>query len=217
MTSQKESQRTGLAEPEQVVFDYLDLLLREVNAEQSEVEAAVAPVVEIRPDVAPPEEQSAEVEPTLPDWANEPFQALIYRVQGVTMAVPLLLLDGIIKWEEDAVPMPWQPEWHMGVLPYRDKQMVVVDSVKLLMPDEFAEEPATRERGSHILVIGDGRWGLACDSLAKPVLLHRDEVQWSGQNPERAWAIGTVIERLCVLLDVAAVEDVIGHEKCRME
>jgi purine-binding chemotaxis protein CheW len=105
----------------------------------------------------------------------------------------------------------------MGVLPYHGRQMVVVDSVQLLMPDESDEEQATRGRGSHILVIGDGRWGLACDSLAKPVILHKDEVQWGGQNPERSWAIGTVIDRLCVLLDVAAVAEIIGHEKCKGE
>jgi purine-binding chemotaxis protein CheW len=221
MTSRDESQKRGLAEPEQVVYDYLDLLLKEVDG-QPEVEVAVAPapapvsapVVEIRPDVAAPVEEPVEAEPTTPDWADEPFQALIFRVQGVTMAVPLLLLDGIMKWNDDAVPMPWQPEWHMGVLPYQGRQMVVVDSVQLLMPEESENDPATRGRGSHILVIGDGRWGLACDSLAKPVILHKDEVQWGGQNPDRAWAIGTVIERLCVLLDVAAVAEIIRHEKC---
>jgi purine-binding chemotaxis protein CheW len=219
MTSHEESQKRGLAEPEQVVYDYLDLLLREAAEQQTEVEAAVAPapVVEIRPDVAPPVEEQIEAGPPAPDWADEPFQALIFRVQEVTLAVPLLLLDGIMKWEEDAVPMPWQPEWHMGVLPYHDKQMVVVDSVQLLMPDESDEDSTASPRGSHILVIGDGRWGLACDSLAKPVILHKDEVQWGGQNPDRAWAIGTVIDRLCVLLDVAAVAEIIGHEKCKGE
>ncbi len=222
MTTQRQSQRARLAEPEQVVYEYLDLLLREVDEQQSEVVVeqvvevkprpaeAIEQVVEIRPDVATPAEEATETEVIAPEWADEPFQSLIFRVQGITLAVPLMSLDGILKWEEDAVPMPWQPEWHMGVLPYRDRQMVVIDSVRLLMPEEAVEEPVSRERGTHILVIGDGRWGLACDSLASPVLLHKDDVQWGGQNPDRAWAAGTLIERLCVLLDITAVERLLG-------
>jgi purine-binding chemotaxis protein CheW len=221
-TTQRQSQKARLAEPEQVVYEYLDLLLKEVGEQQPEVvveqvvevkpEVNVDQVVGVSPDVVPPAEESSEAEVMAPEWADEPFQSLIFRVQGITLAVPLMSLDGILKWEEDAVSMPWQPEWHLGVLPYRDRQMVVIDSVQLLMPEESVENPVSRERGSHILVIGDGRWGLACDSLARPVLLHRDDVQWGGQNPDRAWAAGTLIERLCVLLDIDAVEEIIRHE-----
>jgi purine-binding chemotaxis protein CheW len=228
MTRKKDERSTRLAEPDQAVFDYLDSLLKEVE-KVADAPAKTAEVVEIRPETQI-QEQPKVVEPVtevvaeaaidtgteevalIPEWAEEPFQCLLFSLRGVTLAVPLLSLDSIMRWEEEVAPLPGQPDWHMGVILHRDQQVVVVDTAQLLVPDKLGKAGEEREKGSHILIIGGGTKGLACDSMAKPVTLTKDDVRWSGAGGSRPWVAGTIVEKLCILLNVECLLEMIGHE-----
>lgn len=147
-----------------------------------------------------------------PNWAQERFQCLLITVQGITLAIPLLALDNIVKWETDLTIIPAQPPWHLGVLHHRDHKIVVVDLARLLMPDKMNGTSAERENGSHILIIGNNRFGLACDSLAKPMFLTKEDVHWCVVHPDRPWMAGTIREKLAVILDAEALLQMIRHE-----
>jgi purine-binding chemotaxis protein CheW len=229
MTRKKEERSTHLAEPEQAVYEYLDSLLKEVGQAPS-APTATAEVVEIRPEppaeeqqeviepepAAAVEEEAVEAEPeegaVVPEWAEEPFQCLLFSLRGMTLAVPLLSLDSIMKWEEEISPLPGQPDWHMGIALNRGQQVVVVDTAQLLVPDKLGRAGEEREKGSHILVIGGGSRGLACDSLAKPVTLTKEDVRWSSAGGNRPWVAGTIVEKLCILLNIESLLEMIGHE-----
>jgi purine-binding chemotaxis protein CheW len=228
MSSKKDKGSTHLAEPDQAVYDYLDSLLKEVE-KVPDAPAKTAEVVEIRPETPLQEPQEivepateavveavVDVEPEevplVPEWAEEPFQCLLFSLRGMTLAVPLLSLDGIMKWEEEIAPLPGQPDWHMGIVLNRGQQVVVVDTAQLLVPDKLGKAGEEREKGSHILVIGGGSRGLACDSLAKPVTLTKDDVRWSAPGGNRPWVAGTIVEKLCILLNVECLLEMIGHE-----
>jgi purine-binding chemotaxis protein CheW len=228
MSSKKDKGSTHLAEPDQAVYDYLDSLLKEVE-KVPDAPAKTAEVVEIRPETPLQEPQEivepateavveavvdVELEevPLVPEWAEEPFQCLLFSLRGMTLAVPLLSLDSIMKWEEEIAPLPGQPDWHMGIVLNRGQQVVVVDTAQLLVPDKLGKAGEEREKGSHILVIGGGSRGLACDSLAKPVTLTKDDVRWSAPGGNRPWVAGTIVEKLCILLNVECLLEMIGHE-----
>lgn len=234
--NKENGQETRLEDQDQIVNQYLEALLSEV-AEYSETETKTeqetkketAEIIEIRP---APEVVSEEVEQQVverqvgyveeeledqdvreaPDWAQEPFQCLVIRIGDLTFATPLLALDNIVKWESDLTTMPFQPEWHLGVLQNREHKTVVVDTARLLIPELTEEDAANRQNGSHILIIGDHHFGLACDSLAKPVILTKDDVHWSIKHPNRPWMAGTIREKLTIVLDVNALLEMIRHE-----
>jgi purine-binding chemotaxis protein CheW len=220
-----------LEDQDQIVNNYLEALLSEV-AEYSEPEVKtrqetaeivtigstreitserVQRTVELMAELAEKVAASQEVREA-PDWAQERFQCLLITVQGITMAIPLLALDNIVKWEADLTLIPAQPPWHLGVLHHRDHKIVVVDLPRLLMPEKQDGIPAKRENGSHILIIGDNRFGLACDSLAKPMVLTKEDVHWSVVHPDRPWMAGTIREKLAVILDAKALLQMIRHE-----
>lgn len=225
-------QETRLEDQEQIINQYLEALLSEVpeyGAVETEVRTDITDVVTVIavPEIAPDEAQQQVIAPQLealdddldgleerpaPDWAQDRFQCLVMRVGDLTLAIPLLALDNIIKWDTDPTPMPFQPDWHIGVLQNRDHKVVVVDTLKLLIPNQIRDDVVTREQGSHILIIGDHRFGLACDSLAKPLMLNKDDVRWSIQHPDRPWMAGTIKEKLTVLLDIDAILAMIRHE-----
>jgi purine-binding chemotaxis protein CheW len=226
-----EKRDTHLAEPVQAVYDYLETLLNELPdtlepateeqiQEVVELEEAAPPVEEVvaeevlETQAAPVEEtvEQESTEPVVPEWAEEPFQCLLFRLRGMTLAVPLLSLDGILKPEGESTLIPGQPDWHRGVIANREQQVVVVDTAQLVMPERLHKAPEEEGVGSHILLIGGGRWGLTCDTLSKPVFLNKDEVRWSIDRPDKRWMAGTVIDKLCILLDIEGLLETIGHE-----
>jgi purine-binding chemotaxis protein CheW len=186
----------------------------------SEMEQMVEPVIVKQEEIAEitkveatsADDSSSIQEMSVPAWAEQPFQCLLFKVNGVTMAVPLTALSSIAPWESQVTPIPGQPDWHLGVYLHRDTRVVVVDTAQLIMPDRMVRTDASPPKGSHILIIGDGRWGLACDSLQRPVTLDKQAVRWSKGSIQRPWMAGTVIDKLCILLNVDALLKMIRHD-----
>ena len=165
--------------------------------------------------VATPAETSAPVEPdtvplTVPMWASEPFQCLMFKVSGVRLAMPLMTIDSIAEWDGRLNKIPGQPPWCLGVMRHRGQKVVVLDTGRLLMPERPAQ--AKRPGRGYVLLVGGGRWGLACDALQRPEMLEADAVKWRQAGAPRPWIAGTVIEKLCLLLEVDALLSHLGHE-----
>ena len=123
-------------------------------------------------------------------------------MEDTLLAIPLIMLDSIAVWDAQAVSMPTQPDWHLGVLPIRGDNHVIVDTARLIMPEKLVQTAEQRrlEHGSHLLIVQQ-RWALSCDGIHETILLTPDQVKWRPRRPSRPWALGTLIERLCVLLD----------------
>jgi purine-binding chemotaxis protein CheW len=147
-----------------------------------------------------------------PEWAAEPFQALLFKVSGLTLAVPLIELSGVQEWHDSAVtPMLGRIAWYLGLMGYRGHQVPVVDTAQLVLPpDRLANLIATdRGRLGHVVFIEDGQWGLACDSVEDVISLNLDEVKWRSSRSKRRWLAGTVLEHMCAIIDPPAFADML--------
>lgn len=217
-----------LATPQQALWDYLDTLLQEIpkdfppDGPQAEVQDwdpqalesaepvknAPAPVqapAHIEPAAAQPELREAPAAATTPVWAQNDFQALLFSVGKLTLAVPLLTLHSVLDWPEEGVtPMPHQPSWCLGLMRYRERNARIVDTGKLVIPPD-RQALRSGEPAQHILIVGDGRWGLACDAIGSVVTLSEKGVRWRKGGRNRPWLAGTVLEHLCALLDTDAL------------
>lgn len=182
---------------------YFEALLREAPLELDS-ETVTAPVAV--PLAAPPRSEGR------PAWGDDTFQALLFKVNGLTLAVPLVELSGVQEWEGDKVtPLPGHVPWYLGLMPYRERTVPVVDTAQLVMPaDRQANIRPWQERLRHVVFIADGAWGLACDELAEVVTLRPDEVRWRTSRTRRRWLAGTVIEHMCALLDPPVFADVLA-------
>ncbi len=136
---------------------------------------------------------------------TDPFQSLLFQVAGLTVAVPLVELNGILRYPERLAAVPGLPSWGMGVVRYRDHNLVVVDSIDLFVPENLREATRARSQPRYLIVLGGGRFGLACDSVAQVVSLKPEEVRWRGERGRRPWLAGTVKDRLCALLEVPSL------------
>lgn len=157
------------------------------------------PVAEAVPKVAAAEQ--AEQESPVPEWAREPFQALLFEVAGLTLAVPLVELSGILEWSSEVTEMPGRSPWFLGLLAERGEQIKIVDPAVIVVPAKF-RPPGYVEEIEKIILVGESKWGLACRSVSEVINLTPDAVRWRGDKSMRPWLAGTVIQHMCALLDV---------------
>lgn len=217
-----------LDEPNRALRVYLDALLCEASAVVAAEDAALAqsavktealvdtmlpasepgpaPAVEQRTAADhPPDASAAAAEPELscPDWAQGRFQCLSFQVAGVTLAAPLEALDGIVELKETITELPGYAPWVLGLLPHRGQNVQVVDIAEIIMPDERRVAlPPAHERVRYLVLIAGGKFGLAADSISEVLSLDRAAVRWRGSQQRRPWLAGTVIDRMCALLEM---------------
>lgn len=147
-----------------------------------------------------------------PEWAQGEFQCLLFRAAGLTLALPLAKLSGVMPWDAAAVTaLPNHQPWFLGLREHLDHQVKLIDVAKVILPPERVVGTATdngAEAGTgpygKVILIDDGRWGLVCTDVAEVITLSADAVKWRSRAGSRPWLAGTVIDRMCALIDTAA-------------
>lgn len=178
-----------------------------VEAPQEVVEAGmVAHAVQPTPQVL------VVPEPVLqgrPEWAQGPFECLLFDVAGLTLAVPLVCLGSIYPLEgQELTPLFGQPDWFLGILPCQAGNLKVLDTARWVMPDRYRDD--FREGLQYVISVEGYEWGLAVHQVSRSIRLDPNEVKWRTQRTQRPWLAGTVIEHMCALLDVASLAELIA-------
>lgn len=200
-----DTEQEQLLDQQLALSAYLDALLHEETAAGVALKSdtATEPVAEVAVGkTAQPEVSKTEA--GVPEWAQTRFQALLFEVAGLTLAVPLTKLKGVVPNQEGLTPMPGHSPLFLGVVPYQGLQSKVVDTARFVLPEDCAAKLSSdvEERTAHLVMIDEGRWALACNRIGDVVDLERTDVKWRSASGKRAWLAGTVIEKMCALLDI---------------
>ncbi len=213
---ERKIRRQATTEPQRAMMDYLDALLQDATVPVVEVpvaEPAVEPVTEtvVEPVVgtpvetvieSPPQDVAAPVEAGPPEWAAERFEALLFEVAGLTLALPLGELGGIRPIKSEITGLLGQPDWFTGLLQTDLGKLSVVDTARWIMPERLPEAGPPPYR--YVIRLQDSHWALACHRIADSVRLEPDAVKWSTGSSRRPWLAGTVKDHMCALLDSSA-------------
>jgi purine-binding chemotaxis protein CheW len=199
--------------PEQVVVPEPVVAPVEVEVEakvepEVQVEAETRPVVTTEEKVQ--EESQVEqvhatavAEPVVPEWAEHEFQCLLFNIAGIMLAVPLVKLNGVIPWSDKITPMPGHSDAFLGLLRHLGNNVKVMDAAQIILPEKqrVTLEKNPENRIEKIILMDEGRWGIACDEVGEVVTLNKSDVRWRTPQGKRPWLAGTVSERLCAVLD----------------
>ena len=175
----------------------------------------VAKLTEVAP-VATPTPVPEAVEPPAPaapegrpEWGNQDFECLLFKVGGLQLAVPLILLGAIHPMDTDITPIPGRPRWYMGMMAVGKKNLKVVDTAEWVMAGRV---PADARQGYRFVIrLDDSDWGLACDEVAQSFRLSPDDVRWRTARSKRPWLAGTVVQHMCALLDVGSMAGLLAR------
>ncbi|WP_092022103.1 CheW domain-containing protein [Marinobacter zhejiangensis] len=189
--------------------------IRPVPVRQPETESTRSPVPEPAIDTPPAEQRQTPHVPVggepvgRPEWSDRPFECLIFRVAGLQLAVPLILLGAIHRLDEGVKPIPGSPRWYMGMLPEKERNLRVVDSAEWIMAGRVPEN--ARENYRFVIRLDNSEWALACDDVAQSFTLNPDDVRWRTSRSKRPWLAGTVVKQMCALIDVGAMAQLLAR------
>ncbi|MDM7860103.1 chemotaxis protein CheW [Alteromonas sp. ASW11-36] len=145
----------------------------------------------------------------LAERLSERFQALFFDVAGLTMAVPLIDLGGIHQLEKVG-PLFGKPDWFMGVMLHRDEKINVVDAAQWVMPEKYAQIQSDKLNYKYVIMLSESEWGLSSNSLINTIELNKSDVKWRQSDHKRPWLAGMVKERMCALIDVKQLIDLLN-------
>lgn len=167
------------------------------------------PVIETTVDTAlETTEVAAQAEPEAAP-ARE-FQAMLFKVAGLGLAVQLDELSGVVEFKDDLTEMPGHADFYLGILQHLGNSIPVIDTARLVFPKDKLKTLAgddPNKRITRIILIDEGRWGLAVDEVAEVITLQQDEVRWRSERTARKWLLGTVIDHMCALIDTKAFSE----------
>jgi purine-binding chemotaxis protein CheW len=73
------------------------------------------------------------------------------------------------------------------------------------MPEKYNIDLENNLEYQYIIMLDSSPWGLACEQLVNTVTLSQDDVKWMESGGKRPWLAGLIKERMCALLDVSAL------------
>ncbi len=142
--------------------------------------------------------------PPVPFRSPTRFEARLFEVAGLALAIPLAQLRAVADGCNDPVPLPASHALIAGRSDYEGGQINVIDTARLILPPQRTAGLAAQlsRRCRHLLVLAHSPWALACERVGETVTLEPADVNWRGAAGKRPWLAGTVRERLCALIDV---------------
>lgn len=177
----------------------------QLKAEQAAREAAELAEADALIDVPPPPVSNMQ------DYQAGDFQALFFSVAGLNLAVPLKSLGGIHQWKEPNTIFG-KPQWYLGIMTNREEKLNVVDTALWVMPEKYTPQMAEQIDYKYLIMLGESDWGLACESLVTTETLSPDDIQWrKSSHGKRPWLAGVVREKMCAILDVDALTQMLDQ------
>jgi purine-binding chemotaxis protein CheW len=212
-SSMKKGRLACVLEQEAALTVYLDALLQDVpdfdpDAHSiSGLPSADIVIVEEGGSVAQDNSHPEKVQQKsseLPDWASSSFKSLLFRLGEITMAAPLSRLSGIVSEVDPITAVPGYSKRLLGLLPYRGNSVKIIDIGYLMAPENRHSQADIVENKTsrRVVLVDNASWGFVCDEVIKVLTLDSNKVRWRTDRTHRPWMAGTVVEHMCVLLDV---------------
>lgn len=134
-------------------------------------------------------------------WSRQGVECLVFSVCGLKLAVPLLFLGGVYEiTSSDVKPLVGQPKWYLGMVRTAEQNLQVIDTANLIMPER--KQSLSEQGFKYLIQLEKTPWAIACQSIDDTVRLDASEIKWRGERGKRTWLAGTVIEKMCALIDV---------------
>ena len=157
----------------------------------------------------PPAVNRAENQSTLPvtQWLNgrpllaqRKFECVLFKVSGLTVALPSVELEGIYPMAIESLVVKDKGLSSMGLLSITNGPISVIDTASVVMPEQY--DGAMRERFNYVVAIKGMSWGLAVDSIVGAHVQDIAAVTWRSDRTTRPWLAATVTEHAIAIVEV---------------
>ncbi|MDH5777388.1 MAG: chemotaxis protein CheW [Gammaproteobacteria bacterium] len=171
----------------------------------------VEEVIEIKP---PALQLEGQPDAIIPAWAYTSFQAMLFKVGNLSLALPLTELLGVVEWKDIELTSSEQ-KIVLGHCQHQGQDVSVVDTARFVFPPERYAELAgenVAHRVSRIVVIQNSHWGLACDSIHEIITIEPASIRWRTTKTRRQWLVGTSVKDMYALLNIEGLKAMLEAE-----
>ncbi|MAM86003.1 MAG: hypothetical protein CME36_01680 [unclassified Hahellaceae] len=142
-----------------------------------------------------------EVDPPMAAYAGLPdvFDCLLFRVGPFKLALPLLGISSVHKYDETVHELPGMMSWILGIVQMPRERLCVVDMLSLFNRQAAQQtEPVQR-----LIVLYGSHWALASHDILEVRQLESADIRWRkpAAGSSRSWCVGTLAADLCILID----------------
>ena len=148
-----------------------------------------------------------------PAWGRQDFRCLAFNVSGLKLAVPVHFIDGMQPLDllsssvqaAAQVNSVVQGALVLGQMKVNhgdeeSQSFAVLDTARLVMPERY--DNAMKESYRYVLTLKNCDWSIAVDSIGGEIGLSPQNVRWRSEHTRREWLAGTVVDKMCALIDI---------------
>jgi chemotaxis signal transduction protein len=177
----------------------LSVYFRDMLAESEKTPTPVEPVPETDiSEIAPTADAAStdDVAPVIADKEN----FLLCQIGGMPLAITVSTLSNIVHWPEQGLnQLPGQADWQLGLLRHQQQHCDVIDIRALL------QAPATDKQADYILLLAQGRRGIACNVIEQIRTISPDAINWRQDRSQRPWFLGVLSDTMHSIVDIEAL------------
>jgi purine-binding chemotaxis protein CheW len=179
----------------------------ESGLEPESNDVQVAPQAERSTNVATAEKtaQSNETaEPATPEMATESMTVLSFRVQGLTLAIPLKDFSGVQVISEELEPVESELEWFVGELTQMGRRVRIIDTYRLTIPIERRKDTGENDSavGKTLILFNKGQYGMLCDERDSVQKINGSDINWTTASSKRPWLAATVPSKCVAIMNI---------------
>ncbi|MDG1938970.1 MAG: hypothetical protein P8I62_09045 [Pseudomonadales bacterium] len=145
-----------------------------------------------------------------PAWGRENFRCLAFNVSGLKLAVPVQFIEGMQPLDLFTGTSPLDEPLVKGalILGHMKSDPIdgapsfcsVLDTARLVMPERY--DNSMKESYRYVLALKNCDWSIAVDSIGGEMALSSQNVRWRSEHTRREWLAGTVVDKMCALIDI---------------
>ena len=167
-----------------------------------------------------------------PLWGRQDFSCLSFKVSGLKLAIPVHFIEGMqpldLRGAQSVAALvapvksdcaatfadnglaagDENPAIILGQMTVNrpdqpSLQVDVVDTARLVMPERY--DVGMLESYRYVLIIKNCDWCIAVDSIGGELALGPQNVRWRSEHTRREWLAGTVVDKMCALVDIDVI------------
>jgi purine-binding chemotaxis protein CheW len=143
---------------------------------------------------------------------TKPFQALLFDINGLQLAIRTEDIKAILPWPETPLEQSQESsniEAIIGFYNLAADQIKIINTAHIVLPIQHQRNIAIP---SFMIVVGEGDWALSCHKINSVITLAPEDIRWRKNKGARPWLAGTSIEKSCSIVNFNGLVNLLTHQ-----
>ena len=150
--------------------------------------------------------------PTTDYDQNKPFQALLFDINGLQLAIRTEDIKAILPWPETPLEQSQETPDNQAIMGFYNlvpNQIKVINTAYIILPIQHRHNIMIP---SFMIVVGEGNWALSCHKINTIITLSPEDIRWRKKIGARPWLAGTSIEKNCSIVNLTGLVNLLSPQ-----